>query len=73
MERWIEPFMLAVMPLVPLASRVRRGKHSYTKYRLKVKLYKVENLTEEVVWIDLDRIDTIPISSLTKKALKNFL
>ena len=48
-------------------------KHSYTKYRLKVKLYKVENLTEEVVWIDLDRIDTIPISSLTKKALKNFL
>ncbi len=48
-------------------------KHSYTKYRLSVKLYKVEDLTDEIIWIDLDEIDTMPISSLTKKALKNFL
>lgn len=48
-------------------------KHSYTKYRLCVKLYKVESVIDEVIWIDFDKIDTTPISSLTKKALKNFL
>ena len=48
-------------------------KHSYTKYRLSVKLYKVEDLTDDIIWIDLDEIDTMPISSLTKKALKNVL
>lgn len=47
--------------------------HSYTKYRLRVKLYKVDNVTDEIIWIDFDEIDTTPISSLTKKALKNFL
>ncbi len=47
-------------------------KHSYTKYRLSVKLYKIDNLSDEVIWIDLDKIDSTPISSLTKKALKNF-
>jgi len=48
-------------------------KHSYTKYRLCVKLYKVDSVADEVIWIDFDKIDTTPISSLTKKALKNFL
>lgn len=47
--------------------------HSYTKYRLRVKLYKVDNVTDEVIWIDFDEIDTTPISSLTKKALHKFL
>ena len=48
-------------------------KHSYTKYRLSVKLYKVEELEGEVVWIDLDEFDKAPISALTKKAKKYLL
>jgi A/G-specific adenine glycosylase len=47
-------------------------KHSYTKYRLRVKLYKIEELAGEVVWIDLEKIETSPVSSLTKKAQKFF-
>ena len=47
-------------------------KHSYTKYRLNVKLYKVNEINEEIVWVDLDKLDEVPISSLTKKAIKFF-
>ncbi|MEA1891949.1 MAG: A/G-specific adenine glycosylase [Campylobacterota bacterium] len=47
-------------------------KHSYTKYRLNVKLYKVDELEDEIVWVDLDGFDNVPISSLTKKAWKFF-
>jgi len=47
-------------------------KHSYTKYRLSVNLYNVEELDGEIVWIDLDKFDEAPISSLTKKAQKFF-
>ncbi len=43
-------------------------KHSYTKYRLNVALYAIDDCVEEVVWVDLDSFDTLPISSLTKKA-----
>jgi A/G-specific adenine glycosylase len=53
-------------------------KHSYTKYRLDVQLYKIEepkidalDITEDdIVWIDMNSLDTLPISTLTKKALK---
>jgi A/G-specific adenine glycosylase len=48
-------------------------KHSYTKYRLRVNLYKIDYSEDEIIWVNLDEIDTTPISSLTKKALKNFL
>lgn len=44
-------------------------KHSYTKYRLDVKLYKIEKYIEDVLWQELDTIDQAPISALTKKAL----
>ncbi len=47
-------------------------KHSYTKYRLSVNLYKIEELEGEIVWIDLDKLKSSPISSLTKKAQKFF-
>ena len=47
-------------------------KHSYTKYRLTVNIYRVEELEGEVVWVDLDSFDEAPISSLTKKARKFF-
>jgi len=48
-------------------------KHSYTKYRLSVKLYELEEIEGEVVWIDLEKSDEAPISSLTKKAWKFFI
>lgn len=47
-------------------------KHSYTKYRLSVNLYRVEELEEEVVWVDLKSLENSPISSLTKKAQQFF-
>ena len=47
-------------------------KHSYTKYRLSVNLYNVEELDGEIIWVDLDKFDEAPISSLTKKAQKFF-
>jgi len=43
-------------------------KHAYTKYRLHVKLYRVQNC-DNPVWVDLHALDTAPVSSLTKKAL----
>jgi len=45
-------------------------KHSYTKYRLSVKLYEIESLEGDFIWIDLQKLKDAPISSLTKKALK---
>ncbi|MEA2073508.1 MAG: A/G-specific adenine glycosylase [Campylobacterota bacterium] len=47
-------------------------KHSYTKYRLSVSLYRVDELDTEVVWLNLDELKNAPISSLTKKAEKFF-
>ena len=47
-------------------------KHAYTKYRLSVNLYAIEELDGEIVWIDLDKFNEAPISSLTKKAQKFF-
>lgn len=45
-------------------------RHSYTKYRLLVKLYKIDELEEEVIWINLNSFESTPISSLTKKVKK---
>lgn len=45
-------------------------KHSYTKYRLNVHLYKLDEITQEIQWYKLDEIEDAPISSLTKKALR---
>jgi len=47
-------------------------KHSYTKYRLTVKLYRVEEVSNEPKWIELNSVKSSPISSLTKKAEKFF-
>ena len=47
-------------------------KHSYTKYRLSVNLYKLEELDKEVTWIEVTQLKNAPISSLTKKAQKFF-
>ena len=47
-------------------------KHSYTKYRLTVNLYKLDSFDGDIVWTHLDKLDTSPVSSLTKKAKKFF-
>jgi len=47
-------------------------KHSYTKYRLTVNLYKAEEFEEETLWLDLEELENAAISSLTKKAQKFF-
>jgi A/G-specific adenine glycosylase len=48
-------------------------KHSYTKYKLDVKLYEIEDTLSHTVWVNLDEFERAPISSLTKKAKKFFL
>ena len=47
-------------------------KHSYTKYRIDVKLYEAEEFLEDIIWVSLDELSNSPISSLTKKAQKYF-
>ena len=47
-------------------------KHSYTKYRIDVKLYEAEEFLEDIIWVPLDKLSNSPISSLTKKAQKYF-
>ena len=45
-------------------------KHSYTKYRLTIYLYKMEKLrSDKIIWASFEDMDTLPISTLTKKAL----
>jgi A/G-specific adenine glycosylase len=48
-------------------------KHSYTKYRLHVKLYKMHHTVTETIWITLDELHKTPVSSLTKKAISTIL
>lgn len=47
-------------------------KHSYTKYRLTINLYKIDSYEEEIVWVDLDKLEDAPVSSLIKKGGKFF-
>jgi A/G-specific adenine glycosylase len=62
--------MLELPSIYPIEEDfIGKFKHSYTKYRLSVNLYKIDESINEVVWIDLDALDKAPISSLTKKAL----
>jgi len=63
---------MLVLPTVdPIEEQfLGKFKHSYTKYRLTVSLYAVEELAGEFIWVNLDELDNAPISSLTKKAKK---
>jgi A/G-specific adenine glycosylase len=45
-------------------------KHSYTKYRINVSLYKVEKVSEKALWYSYEELLQAPISSMTKKALE---
>lgn len=63
---------MLVLPTVdPIEEQfLGKFKHAYTKYRLTVSLYKVEELAGEFIWVNLDEFEKAPISSLTKKAKK---
>ena len=68
--------MLELPMVEPLEDEfITTFKHSYTKYRLSVHLYKLEEPTCEVVWKDIITLAEAPISSLTKKAIEkvNFI
>ena len=45
-------------------------KHSITRFRIEVSLYTCDSIGENTVWIPLDEMNSAPLSSLTKKALK---
>jgi A/G-specific adenine glycosylase len=61
--------MLELPSVEPLEENfIAAFKHSYTKYRLTVKLYQAEELEGEFFWYNHDEIQNAPISSLTRKA-----
>ena len=65
--------MLVLPEVEPIEEQfLGKFKHSYTKYRLSVNLYEIEELEGEIVWVALDSLVNAPISSLTKKAQKFF-
>jgi A/G-specific adenine glycosylase len=51
-------------------NKIGSFKHSYTKYRITVNLYTVDELYDELEWVELEKLDQIPLSSLMQKALK---
>lgn len=62
--------MLELPSVDPLDEQfVGKFKHAYTKYRLSVNIYRIEELSEEIEWFALGELEDAPISSLTKKAL----
>lgn len=65
--------MLILPDVEPLEEEfVGSFKHSYTKYRLTVNLYTKNEPPQESIWVSLDDMERLPISSLTKKALSHF-
>ena len=62
--------MLTLPSVDPIEENFLRSfKHAYTKYRLTVKLYKLETIEQECIWVDVDKLHNAPLSSLVKKAL----
>lgn len=61
--------MLELPTVDPIEENFLGGfKHSYTKYRLHVKLYRLQEF-ENAVWVNTKDLHVSPVSSLTKKAL----
>ena len=46
-------------------------KHSYTKYRITVKIYRLHEPKSDLQWISLQDVENTHISSLTRKALRH--
>ncbi len=63
--------MLLLPQVDPIEENFIAGyKHSYTKYRLDVKLYKSDFVPDNVVWVDLEGFLDGHYPSLVKKAAK---
>ena len=61
--------MLELPSVEPIEERfIGKFKHSYTKYRLSVNLYEIDEFDAEIVWTDINKLEEAPVSSLTKKA-----
>ena len=45
-------------------------KHSVTHFKLKVFVYEIDEVAQDVIWVKLEDFNTSPISSLTQKAYK---
>jgi len=66
--------MLALPSVDPIEDLfITSFKHAYTKYRLQVKLYHLEEAPKEALWISLEEIHQAPLSSLVKKAIEKVL
>ncbi|MEO1938466.1 MAG: A/G-specific adenine glycosylase, partial [Sulfurimonas sp.] len=50
---------------------IKSFKHAYTKYRLTVNLYYLEESKPQSIWIALDALNKAPLSSLVTKAIAN--
>ena len=62
--------MLALPEVDPIEENfIRSFKHTYTKYRLTVKLYTLKNAPKDAQWLSLHNLEHAPLSSLVKKAL----
>lgn len=65
--------MLELPSVEPIEEEfITEFKHSYTKYRLTVKLYNTKKLEDNVEWFSFEEANSAHISSLTKKALHAF-
>jgi len=63
---------LYILPQVEVIEENHIGsfKHSYTKYRIKVNLYKIDFLPQDSRNFSYEELQEAPISSMVKKALK---
>jgi A/G-specific adenine glycosylase len=64
--------MLVLPNIEPIdEDKIGGFKHAYTKYKIDVNLYSIDNLCEDIIWVDLDDIKNQPVASLTTKAIKS--
>jgi len=62
--------MLSLPEIDPLEENyITSFKHAYTKYRLTVKLYELQEAPQNAIWITLKDLEQAPLSSLVKKAI----
>jgi len=65
--------MLVLPRVEPIEDQfMGKFKHSYTKYRIEVNLYSAEEFLEDIVWVEIEKLEDAPISSLIKKAQTYF-
>jgi A/G-specific adenine glycosylase len=64
--------MLVLPNVDPIEEKfITSFKHAYTKYRITVKLYEIEEYYDDLIWIEINQLKDAPVASLTTKAIKN--